>query len=123
MKKQLQLDFPGEELTIGSVIWLKRGINKSTTFWTSDYYSADGDGVSCYVDSDARAFTLQCFSGIPASSIYIDHLDYECIWVKTKYKDQSIGKYSFIEQSLILADYFCTIHCEFISTKNYKHVV
>ena len=121
MKTQLQLEFPAAEIKVGDVIWKNRplkGGKGDVELWISDYYSADGDNVSCYIQPSS--LNLQCFSGIPASCIVLDKVDYECVWRKTKHKDEPMFKFTFQEQSLILADYFCSLHCELIITDNYK---
>ena len=122
MKTQLEIEFPDEEIIIQGIIWRKRSVKKGVTLWTSSYYSADGDSVNCYIDSVGKGFQLQCFSGIPASYISIDLLDYESIWRNIKLVDKSMYKCSFLEQTLIIANHFCSIHCEYVDISSYKTI-
>lgn len=99
--------------------WYLQKDLKNCQHWTANYYSSDGDGITLYINNDKTGFTLQCFSGICASSINIDSVDYGALWRLANWDLvnsrplMEIQSFNFIEQSLIIADYFCNQYCEY----------
>lgn len=95
--------------------------------WHSMWWCDDGDGVELYIEKDKSGFELSCFSGIPASKIIIDVVDYGTLWNKA-FDDildshvQPIQNYSFVQQSIMLADWFCRLFCEWKDVSGYKQV-
>ena len=75
------------------------------TLWHSHYYCSDGDGAELYIERDKSGFSLHCFSGIPASEIYIDIVDFNVFQndCDLNYKE------SFEKQCCQIADYFCRL--------------
>lgn len=121
-------------------IWTLRSDLEKITHWTADWYCSDGDGIELYIEKDKSGFELSCFSGIPASKIWIDSIDFHPIWRKVcEDKNYDIGfsivekplqippviddskffKKTFEEQSVILADWFCSKFCEFHNSSSY----
>lgn len=105
--------------------WSCRSVDPkcSADLWCSNWWCSDGDGVALYIEKDKSGFELNCFSGIPASKIFIDIVDFATLWRKTGtiYLDnpiKSIGTYSFEEQCIIIADYLCSLFCEYTDTTN-----
>ena len=100
-----------DSYNVGDRIWTLRQELPTCYHWIANYYCSDGDGVELYIDKDKNSFDLSCFSGIPASSIHIDEVDFQAIWMLAKYKEP-IGNYPFAEKCIMLADYFCRLFCE-----------
>lgn len=100
-----------QDLTINGITWKWQKDLATTYFWDANWSSLDGDTVRLYVEKDETGFTLECFSGIPGSSIYIDSIDYGALWHKAGFIE-SIAEYSYIQQSVILANYLCEQFCE-----------
>ncbi len=98
-------------LTIGDVEWSWRKDLKDSYLWEANWVSLDGDGIRLYIQKDETGFSLECFSGIPASSINIDSIDYGSLWSKMNVVEP-ISDYSYIQQSVIIANYLCEQFCE-----------
>ncbi len=113
-----------ENIKVDNREWIFRGDGKNCTQWSSSWFCSDGDGVSLYIDNKENnisiGFQLNCFSGIPASQIYIDNVDFGTMWKKAK-QDIPIGIYDYEEQCVIIADYLCSLFCEWIDTTEYKN--
>jgi hypothetical protein len=95
-------------------VWTKVQETYNVTVWTTMWWCADGDGVSLYINKDESGFELSCFSGIPASSINIDSVDFGTMWDKARsyLVLKSINNYSFESQCVHIADYLCSLFCE-----------
>lgn len=95
--------------------WTMRKESKEYQFWTSQYFCSDGDGIELYIENNNSGFKLSCFSGIPASEIYIDVVDFGVLWNKAfkNFDDIKISNYSFDVQCIMLADWLCSLFCEF----------
>lgn len=80
--------------------------------WGSSYFSSDGDGIELYIEKDNGGLELSCFSGIGASKIYIDSMDFGVF----QYAPNKIKSLDFEEpfnvQCLKIAEYLCSIFCE-----------
>lgn len=105
-----------ETFKVGERTWTLRKELPTCDHWIADYSCSDGDGISLYVDKDSfgklkSSFELSCFSGIQASTIHIDEVDFEAVWDKAGYK-VPIGSFAFAEKCIMLADYFCRLFCE-----------
>jgi len=106
--------------------WTYRGLVGTTSpmeHWTADHWWCDdGDGVELYINVLDNSFDLQCFSGVGISRISVDSIDYGVLWKRVKefilVKD--IQDYTFVEQSVIIADYFCRLFCEYQDVSSYK---
>lgn len=98
-------------LEINGIKWEWKEDLKDSYLWNANWYSLDGDGIRLYINKDQTGFSLECFSGIPASSINIDSIDYGNLWYKATFIE-SISDYTYIQQSVILANYLCQKFCE-----------
>lgn len=105
----------GKEYVInGRRWWLAKDDAKNIpkyTIWHSNYWCSDGDGVELYIERDGGGFSLECFSGIPASEIYIDQIDFGVFK-----KCELDYKEPFELQCCKIADYLCRA----IGTCEYK---
>ena len=117
----------GQKLPIHNVssrAWVMRTDLKEHQLWTSQWWCDDGDGVELYIGKDKGGFELNCFSGIPASKIYIDVVDFGVMWNKafSELVDEvePIQNYTFVQQCIMLADWLCSIFCEWIDVSDYK---
>lgn len=100
-----------QNLTINGVNWNWQKDTKEFYVWTGQWYSLDGDGVRLYVQRNETGFSLECFSGIPSSAINIDSIDYGALWHKAGFL-QPIGDYTYVQQSVLIANYLCSLFCE-----------
>lgn len=91
--------------------WKFRKGGKECHYYTSSWWCSDGDGASLYIEDDNMGFTLECFSGIPASTIYIDTIDFGVFYEKAgmNFTKDSL---SFETQCFMIADYLCSLFCE-----------
>ena len=100
-----------KEYTIGLMKWRLSGEVPKYTIWVADYWCSDGDGVELYIEKDEGGFELECFSGIPASKIYIDEVDFNVF----QYAPNKIEELDFREpfelQCIRIADYLCQKFC------------
>lgn len=107
-------------------IWTCRGIVGTElpfAHWTSQYWCDDGDGVELYIDPLNKSFELRCFSGIGASKISVDSVDFGVFWRRIESVGvimKNISEYTFEEQCVIISDYFCRLFCEYEDTSDYK---
>ena len=96
--------------------WFAKDLPKHQ-LWHSNYFCSDGDGVELYIEKDNGGFELVCFSGISASKIFIDDVDFEVF----KYAPNKIETLDFNESfemsCLKIADHLCRIFCEYIPPK------
>lgn len=81
--------------------------------WYSNYYCSDGDGVELYIEKDNGGFTLNCFSGIPASSIYMDNVDFGVFQYAPNKIEELDFRESFEQQCIRIADFLCRKFCEY----------
>jgi hypothetical protein len=102
-----------EKLKNGHEWRFKEVTSSDYELWVSNYYSSDGDGVELYIQKDKGGFELNCFSGIPASKIFIDSVDFNVFC----YYPNKIGDLNFEEsydiQCIKIADYICGKFCEY----------
>ena len=95
--------------------WVLKEIHsKSHELWYSDYYSSDGDGVDLYIQKDKEGFELHCFSGIPASSIFIDKIDFGVFQFSPNKIDDLDFTEPFSLTCIKIADYICSKFCDYI---------
>lgn len=98
-------------------------VNPLIDNWSADYYCGDGDGINLYIENieeqknnshlpTVKGFTLECISGIPASSIYVDEIDFRMFWEKAGL-DKLIESPCYELQCIMIADYLCRIFCEY----------
>ena len=93
--------------------------------WNSSWWCDDGDGVELSIDTDGGGFELDCFSGIPASSIYIDVVDFGTLWRKAfqnNFDVGSIANFTYTQQCIMIADYLCGLFCEYTDVSVYKTI-
>lgn len=111
MKNEKEIDVYGR-------IWHMVNESKEHQLWTSQWYCDDGDGAELYIEKDKSGFELNCFSGIPASKIYIDVVDFGTLWRKAfeelPERVMPIRNYPYDIQCIMLADWLCSIFCEWI---------
>ena len=104
-------------------IWVKIKDIKEQETWVSHWWCDDGDQVELYIKKDEKGFILNCISGIPASYIYIDIVDFGTMWQKIDNKSikkiESIQNYNYIQQCIIIANWLCNIFCEWKDTTHY----
>ncbi len=84
----------------------------NTELWKSDWYSSDGDTVQLFFKERPNnlIFDLYCFSGIPASFIRVDDVDFGALLLYITLKEDK--KYTTKELALEVADYLCGLFCE-----------
>jgi len=80
--------------------------------WYSNYFCSDGDGVQLYIEKDKGGFELECFSGIPASKIYVDEVDFGVFQYAPNKIEELDFKEPFEYQCIRIADYLCRKFCE-----------
>jgi hypothetical protein len=85
--------------------------------WISNYYLSDGDHVRLYIQEDKRVFELYCFSGIPASNIFIDSVDFSVFQHDPNKVDDLDFSESFHIQCIKIADYMCRKLCKYDEKK------
>lgn len=109
---------------VGNKVWTMRNELKEHQLWTSQWWCDDGDGVELYIENDKGGFELNCFSGIPSSSIYVDIVDFGTLWSNviknSNNKLEPIKNYTHIQQCVIIADWLCSLFCEYTDVSNYK---
>jgi hypothetical protein len=100
------------QFTVNGRTWKGSNIGGISS-WTSNWICTDGDVAELYInDSD---FDILCFSGIAASSIEINKHDFITLWNKVYANSEnkpSISEYTFEQQCIIIADYLCSLFCE-----------
>jgi hypothetical protein len=95
--------------------WRSKEItSESHELWVSDFYSSDGDGIRLYIQKDKGGFSLYCFSGIPASNIFIDGVDFGVFNYSPNKIDDLDFNESFETQCVKIADYLCGKFCKYI---------
>lgn len=100
-------------------LWKNREINNpEVKLFYADYWCSDGDGISLYIETDETGFTLNCFSGIPASKIWIDEVDFSSIWKFNAKYTEEMYDYTFEQRCILIADYFCNLFCEYKDVSN-----
>ena len=122
---------PLQQYNVGGRDWFITDDFKEVQIWTSHWWCDDGDGVELCIYKDGSGFDLSCFSGIQASKISLSDADYGTIWHKafgefdftfghTAAAIGSIGDYVYVEQCIMLADWFCGLFCEWIDVSENK---
>ena len=84
--------------------------------WTSNWWCDDGDGVTLYIHKDSereKSFNLYCFSGIPASNIFVDFVDFGTMWRKATENKLEFSDYTATQRAIIIADYLCNLFCNY----------
>lgn len=113
-----------QQYDVSSRAWVMRNDLKEHQLWTSQWWCDDGDGVELYIEKDKGGFELNCFSGIPASKIYIDVVDFGIMWRKafSELIDEvePIQNYTFVQQCIMLADWLSSMFCEWTDVSDYK---
>lgn len=104
-----------KEWTINGRIWSLHEKYPTCQLWNANYWCPDGDGIQLYIQPDKEGLNLSCFSGIPASEIFVDYIDFSVFWKKAKL-DQ-VEKPSYELQCIMIADYLCRIFCEYKEVK------
>jgi hypothetical protein len=96
---------------------LTEAISPNYSKWVSSYYSSDGDGVRLYIRKNKKGFKLECFSGIPASSIHIDSVDFGVFQHDPNKVDNLDFSAPFYIQCIKIADYLCGKFCKYDEKK------
>jgi len=113
-----------QQYDVSSRAWVMRNDLKEHQLWTSQWWCDDGDGVELYIEKDKGGFELNCFSGIPASKIYIDIVDFGVMWRKAfsdlMHEVEPIQNYTYVQQCIMLSDWLCSIFCEWTDVSDYK---
>ncbi len=121
MKKEFKLT----EFTINGRKWIREDKElPDHILWTSSFWCEDGDQAELYIEKDFGGFELECFSGIPASHIYLDEVDFGSMMLKVARTNPDIAATnpSWEEQCIIIADYLCSLLCEYKDVSDYKQV-
>jgi hypothetical protein len=113
---------------LGNKWFFRKDIEKYLIFSCSSWWCEDGDGITLYIKKSNKKFggiNLACFSGIPASDVSIEQLDFNILWrLMKKNKEynniETIGNYTYIQQCLIIADYLCSRFCNKQDISDYK---
>jgi len=100
-----------QQYDVGGRTWVVMNDLKEHQLWTSPWLCDDGDRVELYAEKDKGGFELNCFSGIPASRIYIDVIDFDTLWHKAFREVEPIQNYTHVQQCIMLADWLCSIFC------------
>jgi len=105
------------KVTINNKTWVMQKNMTDYQLWISQWYCDDGDGAELYIDKYRSGFELNCFSGIPASKIYVDVVDFGILWRKA-FGEMSDGvkpiqNYTYTQQCVMLADWLCSIFCSY----------
>lgn len=107
-----------QEYEVNGRTWVMQNDLKEYQLWTSQWWCDDGDSVELYINKDKGGFELSCFSGISASKIYIDVVDFSIMWRKAfgELIDEikPIQKYTRVQQCVMIADWLCSKFCEWI---------
>lgn len=74
-------------------------------WYSGNWISSDGDGVTLCILEEDQEFELYCFSGISASWIIINSLDFSCF-------PTIEHSASFEDQCFQIADQLCEKFCE-----------
>ena len=109
------------EYTVNKRIWNMCRDLKDHESWGSMWFCDDGDGISLYIQKNGGGFSLECFSGIPSSNVYIDSVDFGTLWRKA-FPNIPFENYTYKQQCITLADWICSKFCEWIDTSNYKNI-
>jgi len=96
--------------TIITQNWIKIKEIEKYQLLVSQWECDDGDVAELYIQKEKEGFELYCFSGVPASKIVIDIVDFGIMWRKAKISEP-IQNYTYFEQCIILADWLCNIFC------------
>ena len=83
----------------------------------SNYYSSDGDGIRLYIQKDKGEIVLYCFSGVPASNIFIVSVDFSVFQHDPNKVDDLDFSESFHIQCIKIADYMCRKLCKYDEKK------
>ena len=92
-------------------MWTTPAPIKGMTIYFSDWLCSDNDCAELFIDDIGKTLELRCFSGIPASSILIDSIDFGHL-KRTEINDKIDFNAPFEEQCFIIADYLCGLFCE-----------
>lgn len=106
-----------KRITVDGRDWWFAEESPEHQLWYSNYYCSDGDGVSLYIAKDLGGFKLECFSGIPASKIYIDEVDFGVFQYKPNKIEGLDFREPFENKCVKIADYICRKFCEYIPPK------
>lgn len=102
--------------------WIKRQDQSGLldyVLYDSGWQCQDGDMAELYIEKDNTGFDLECFSGIPASSIHVDSVDF----ITFKESVESLDfKEPFEKQCFKIANYLCSLFCEWIDVKEFKQL-
>ncbi len=79
-------------------------------FNSNNWICPDGDSASMKIEKDGGGLSVMCISGIPASSIFIDSVDFGMFWDKAGLS--KIEKDDYDNQCFAIADYICSLFCE-----------
>lgn len=109
----------GDEYIVDDRVWVMAKDIKDHQLWESSWFCDDGDGISLYIQKNEGGFSLECFSGIPSSNIYIDSVDFGIMWRKA-FPNTPINGKTYTQQCIIIADWLCSKFCEWIDTSSYQ---
>ena len=84
---------------------LPKNLLYTSAFWKCQ----NGEEAELYIARDKGGFELECFSGVPASQIYIDNVDFSMFWEKAGL--DKIKNPSFETQCFMIADHLCAFFC------------
>lgn len=103
------------EIKINGKKWTLKNLENAHVFMynSQNYSCTDGDGVILYIKKDKSSMELQCFSGIPDSSIIIiDYIDFGTFnYAPNKIDGFDEKGLSFEERCVMIANYFCDKFC------------
>lgn len=115
-----------QQYDVSGRTWVMQKDLKEYELWISQWWCDDGDGVELYIKKDKGGFELNCFSGIHTSKIWIDAVDFGIMWKKAFDglidEVEPIQNYTYVQQCIMLADWFCSMFCEWIDVSDYKRL-
>lgn len=105
-----------KQYNVGDREWFMQTDLTDLQEWSSRWVCGDGDVAELYILKNKDGFTLNCFSGIPASDINVDQVDFGVLWNKAfdETDNKHIQNYSHIQKCLMIADWLCSIFCTWI---------
>ncbi len=113
-----------EKYNIDGREWIIEG-EHNLQIISKGWYCLDGTPATLIIEKDETGFNLHCFGGIELSNISVHISDFIKLWSRafsvwdytfghTPDGKGAIEDYTYSEQCTILADYLCSIFCEWV---------
>ena len=90
-------------------MWEITEINKPITlYYATHWICSDGDAAELEINEEMKTIKIHCFSGISASFVLIDELDFVRFFKNENNDDDD----DFWHQCYKIADYVCSLFCQ-----------